>query len=73
VLGIRADYLYQWFANGDHAAGNTGGVLACDLLIPAVMIVLARRSQRLTVVGQPAAGGQEFGTAGVTSRAQSQA
>ncbi|WP_409181561.1 DUF6790 family protein [Amycolatopsis sp. VS8301801F10] len=45
----------QWFANGDHAPGNTGGVLVCDLLFPAVLIVLAVRSKRLAAtVAKPA-------------------
>lgn len=29
-------HLYQWFAYGDHAPGNGGGVLIADLLLPAV-------------------------------------
>ncbi len=45
-----AGHVYQWFAGGDHAPGNTGGVLVNDLLIPAVMIVLAVRSRRLAPV-----------------------
>ena len=55
LWGAVIGHLYQWFANGDHGPGNTGGVLVYDLLIPAVMIILARRSQRLAVVEQPAA------------------
>ncbi|MEU8895660.1 DUF6790 family protein [Nocardia sp. NPDC048505] len=47
LWGALIGHLYQWFAQGDHAPGNTGGVLVHDLLVPAVMIVLARRSQRL--------------------------
>ncbi|BCK67499.1 hypothetical protein Srufu_014520 [Streptomyces libani subsp. rufus] len=39
-------HVYQWFAHGDHAAGNTGGILANDVLIPAVMIALAARDVR---------------------------
>jgi hypothetical protein len=54
LWGAVIGHLYQWFANGDHAPGNTGGVLLYDLLIPAVMIVLARRSQRLSAAEQPA-------------------
>ena len=54
LWGALAGHLYQWFANGDHAPGNTGGVLVNDLLIPAVMIALAVRSQRLaTATPQP--------------------
>lgn len=45
LWGAEFGHLYQWFANGDHAPGNTGGVLVYDLLIPAVMIILARRSR----------------------------
>ncbi|MCR6482894.1 hypothetical protein M8542_08690 [Amycolatopsis sp. OK19-0408] len=52
LWGALAGHIYQWFAGGDHAPGNTGGVLITDLLIPAVMIVLAVRSQRLAT--QPA-------------------
>ncbi|MEV0251798.1 DUF6790 family protein [Nocardia sp. NPDC050712] len=48
LWGALIGHVYQWFANGDHAPGNTGGVLVCDLLLPAVMIVLARRAQRLS-------------------------
>ncbi|MFI6407981.1 DUF6790 family protein [Streptomyces sp. NPDC050548] len=44
----------QWFAHGDHAPGNTGGVLVYDTLIPAVMIVLARREQRFSAIGRTA-------------------
>ncbi|MFG1798202.1 DUF6790 family protein [Nocardia sp. NPDC049149] len=48
LWGALIGHVYQWFANGDHAPGNTGGVLVCDLLFPAVMIILARYSQRLS-------------------------
>ncbi|QYN21848.1 DUF6790 family protein [Amycolatopsis sp. DSM 110486] len=48
LWGAAAGHLYQWFANGDHAPGNTGGVVITDLLIPAVLIILARRAQRLS-------------------------
>ncbi|MEA5362484.1 DUF6790 family protein [Amycolatopsis sp., V23-08] len=47
LWGALVGHVYQWFAGGDHAPGNTGGVLVNDLLIPAVMIVLAVRSRRL--------------------------
>ncbi|WP_326948824.1 hypothetical protein OG439_08545 [Amycolatopsis sp. NBC_01307] len=53
LWGALVGHVYQWFANGDHAPGNTGGVLVNDLLIPAVMIVLAVRSQRLAVTPSP--------------------
>ncbi|RDG35014.1 DUF6790 family protein [Streptomyces corynorhini] len=56
LWGALIGHVYQWFANGDHAPGNTGGVLLYDLLIPAVMIILARRSQRLPTAGQSTAG-----------------
>ncbi|KOT99773.1 hypothetical protein ADK70_02495 [Streptomyces rimosus subsp. pseudoverticillatus] len=46
LWGAAIGHVYQWFANGDHAAGNTGGILANDLLIPAVMIALAARDIR---------------------------
>lgn len=46
LWGAVIGHLYQWFANGDHAPGNTGGVLVYDLLIPAVMIGLAVSSRR---------------------------
>ncbi|MFI6042553.1 DUF6790 family protein [Nocardia sp. NPDC051321] len=48
LWGALIGHIYQWFAHGDHAPGNTGGVLVCDLLFPAVMIVLAYRAQRLS-------------------------
>ncbi|MFE9575428.1 DUF6790 family protein [Nocardia sp. NPDC006044] len=48
LWGALIGHVYQWFANGDHQPGNTGGVLVCDLLLPAVMIILARRSQQLS-------------------------
>ncbi|HEX4249154.1 MAG TPA: DUF6790 family protein [Pseudonocardia sp.] len=51
LWGAVIGHLYQWFA-GDHAPGNTGGVLVYDLLIPAVMIILARRAQRPSAVEQ---------------------
>ncbi|MEV0266636.1 DUF6790 family protein [Streptomyces sp. NPDC050617] len=41
LWGAVIGHVYQWFAHGDHAAGNTGGILANDILIPAVMIFLA--------------------------------
>ncbi|WP_029902810.1 DUF6790 family protein [Nocardia brasiliensis] len=47
LWGALIGHVYQWFAHGDHAPGNTGGVLVCDLLFPAVLIALARYSQRL--------------------------
>ncbi|MFD3702089.1 DUF6790 family protein [Nocardia sp. NPDC058658] len=53
LWGAAIGHVYQWFAHGDHAPGNTGGVLVCDLLFPAVMIVLALRSQQLTNSGRP--------------------
>lgn len=46
LWGATIGHVYQWFANGDHAAGNTGGILANDILIPAVMIALAARDVR---------------------------
>ncbi|MEW2506948.1 DUF6790 family protein [Amycolatopsis sp. NPDC047767] len=52
LWGAAVGHLYQWFANGDHAPGNTGGVVITDLLIPAVMIILARRAQRLSTSEQ---------------------
>ncbi|MEV4601277.1 DUF6790 family protein [Amycolatopsis sp. NPDC049253] len=48
LWGAAVGHLYQWFANGDHAPGNTGGVVITDLLIPAVMIILADRAQRVS-------------------------
>lgn len=53
LWGALIGHVYQWFANGDHAPGNTGGVLVYDLLFPAVMIILARRAQRLSTTEQP--------------------
>ncbi|WP_026423368.1 DUF6790 family protein [Actinokineospora inagensis] len=53
LWGAVVGHIYQWFANGDHAPGNTGGVLVNDLLIPAVMITLALRSRRLAPTPQP--------------------
>lgn len=46
LWGADLGHLYQFFVKGDHAPGNTGGVLLYDLLIPAVMIALAVRAQR---------------------------
>ncbi|MGA4844924.1 DUF6790 family protein [Streptomyces sp. G5(2025)] len=43
LWGAAIGHVYQWFANGDHAAGNTGGILAIDVLIPTVMIALDAR------------------------------
>jgi hypothetical protein len=48
LWGATIGHLYQWFANGDHAPGNGGGVLVYDVLIPAVMIILAVRSTKMT-------------------------
>ncbi len=55
LWGAVVGHVYQWFANGDHAPGNTGGVLVTDILIPAVMIFLAVRSRRLATTRQPVA------------------
>ncbi|MFJ5266046.1 DUF6790 family protein [Streptomyces sp. NPDC088387] len=55
LWGAVVGHLYQWFANGDHAPGNTGGVLVNDLLIPAVLIALAWRSQRTATTERTAA------------------
>ncbi|RAJ33158.1 hypothetical protein K353_05802 [Kitasatospora sp. SolWspMP-SS2h] len=46
LWGAAAGHLHQWFAHGDHADGNTGGILANDLLIPTVVIALAARDLR---------------------------
>lgn len=54
LWGALAGHLYQWFAGGDHAPGNTGGVLVNDLLIPAVMITLAVWSRRPAATPRPA-------------------
>ncbi|QLE70226.1 hypothetical protein FGW37_00070 [Streptomyces rectiverticillatus] len=54
LWGAVIGHVYQWFANGNHAPGNGGGVLVCDVLFPAVMIILARRSQRLSTSERPA-------------------
>ncbi|MFI7000551.1 DUF6790 family protein [Nocardia sp. NPDC050175] len=53
LWGALIGHVYQWFAHGDHAPGNTGGVLVYDLLFPAVMIILAYRAQRLSTTEQP--------------------
>lgn len=53
LWGALIGHAYQWFANGDHAPGNTGGVLVCDLLFPAAMIAMAWYSQRLTTPENP--------------------
>ncbi|MFI7123921.1 DUF6790 family protein [Amycolatopsis sp. NPDC049868] len=45
LWGALVGHVYQWFANGVHGPGNTGGVLVYDLVIPAVMIILALRSR----------------------------
>ncbi|MEV0675248.1 DUF6790 family protein [Actinosynnema sp. NPDC050436] len=54
LWGAAIGHFHQWFANGNHAPGNTGGVIVNDILIPAVMIVLAMRSRRLAATPQPA-------------------
>ncbi|MEV5572293.1 DUF6790 family protein [Spirillospora sp. NPDC052269] len=54
LWGALVGHLYQWFAGGDHAPGNTGGVLVNDLLIPAVVIILAIHSRRLAATLRPA-------------------
>ncbi|MFC9258035.1 DUF6790 family protein [Amycolatopsis thailandensis] len=55
LWGAVIGHVYQWFANGDHAPGNTGGVLVTDILLPAVMIILAVRSRRFESAPRPAA------------------
>jgi hypothetical protein len=55
LWGAVIGHLYQWFANGDHAPGNTGGVLVYDILAPAGLIVLAVMSTRTrSAAGLPA-------------------
>ncbi|MGA4543525.1 DUF6790 family protein [Uniformispora flossi] len=54
LWGAAVGHVHQWFAHGDHQPGNTGGVLATDILIPAVLILLAWREQRLGAAEQPA-------------------
>lgn len=57
LWGAAIGHVFQWFANGDHAAGNTGGILANDILVPAVMIALAARDIHRTGPGRgPTAG-----------------
>ncbi|MFF7250096.1 DUF6790 family protein [Embleya sp. NPDC008237] len=51
LWGAAVGHVHQWFAQGDHEPGNTGGVLIADILLPAVMIFLAWREQRLPVAG----------------------
>ncbi|MFI5774584.1 DUF6790 family protein [Streptomyces sp. NPDC051658] len=46
LWGATIGHVYQWFANGDHAAGNTGGILANDVLIPAALAALAALAAR---------------------------
>ncbi|MFD4671382.1 DUF6790 family protein [Lentzea sp. NPDC058450] len=48
LWGAAAGHVYQWFAAGNHAPGNTGGILIYDVLAPAVLILLAHRAERLT-------------------------
>ncbi|GAA1996135.1 DUF6790 family protein [Amycolatopsis minnesotensis] len=55
LWGAVIGHLYQWFANGVHNPGNTGGVLVNDILIPAVMIILAVKSRRLAATPQQTA------------------
>ncbi|MFD9789504.1 DUF6790 family protein [Streptomyces sp. NPDC059070] len=52
LWGAAVGHVYQWFAHGDHSAGNTGGILANDVLIPAVMIALAARDVRRSGSGR---------------------
>ena len=54
LWGAAIGHVYQWFANGVHAPGNTGGVLVNDLAIPAVMIILAVWSRRVAATARPA-------------------
>ncbi|WP_405059390.1 hypothetical protein OG474_42610 [Kribbella sp. NBC_01505] len=54
LWGADLGHLYQFFFKGDHAPGNTGGVLVYDLLIPAVMIALAVHAQRQAKAAVPA-------------------
>lgn len=52
LWGAAVGHVYQWFAHGDHAAGNTGGILANDVLIPGVMIALAAWDVRRAGLGR---------------------
>jgi len=52
LWGATIGHLDQWFANGDHAPGNGGGVLVHDVLIPAIMIILAVRSRTTNPTGR---------------------
>lgn len=49
LWGAAIGHVVQWFAHGDHAPGNTGGILLVDIGVPLVIVVLAlidRRSVR---------------------------
>ncbi|MFG2116366.1 DUF6790 family protein [Streptomyces sp. NPDC048718] len=52
LWGAAIGHVHQWFAHGDHAPGNTGGILAADILVPAVMIALAARDIHRTGTGR---------------------
>ncbi|MEV6243067.1 DUF6790 family protein [Lentzea sp. NPDC051838] len=54
LWGAVIGHVYQWFAAGNHAPGNTGGILIYDVLAPAVLIVLAHKAQRLSTADEPA-------------------
>ncbi|CCH32283.1 DUF6790 family protein [Actinosynnema sp. NPDC047251] len=55
LWGAAIGHVHQWFANGNHFPGNTGGVIVNDILVPAVMIALAVRSRRLAADPRPIA------------------
>ncbi|WP_068747040.1 DUF6790 family protein [Tsukamurella pseudospumae] len=46
LWGAAFGHLFQWFAHGDHQPGNTGGILVVDIMVPAVIIVLALLDRR---------------------------
>ncbi len=46
LYGATFGHLFQQFARGDTAAGNTGGILVYDVVIPAVALGLVLRERR---------------------------
>ncbi|MDX8148064.1 DUF6790 family protein [Lentzea sp. BCCO 10_0061] len=54
LWGAAIGHVHQWLAAGNHAPGNTGGILVYDVLAPAVLIVLAHRAQRLSGANESA-------------------
>ncbi len=57
LWGAAVGHIYEYVAHGDHAAGNTGGILVYDVGVPLVALLLVAAQQRRP---QAAASGRDW-------------